>query len=363
MERIEDVLKGIKEKYSPQGNPEQEENVEQTPPVEEKSTEAEVVEEQQTEEKEVNTSGEAVVEDDKASAVNVPDERYLEIEKENEELRKKLEELKEYFEKVSDPTAYFSSEEAFKAEQLKKVRKDLPDEVAKAAVGDIDKLGLTDLLVYDILMDVPNIEGGVEGAMELLMEKYGIDSFEDIPRIVKNKMLVDANRSKQRLLELRNSIPQVERPKVLDEVFSSINNTKEQVVKLEQEWQTNVPTVDKIVIKPNDGTAEFQFAIDSEFLEKAKQDLPKLMAAYGLDPKSPEAVERAKAEIKVAYLASNFERIAEEYANYRVTQALDKFRKENAGMVSKPKEGEPVSQETNVVNSAINAAKKAGLRI
>lgn len=342
MEPIEDILKGIKDKYSQPQEVQTVNNEEQQPVEVAQDKEEEVIVEKK--EPEVNP-------------------RLLEYEKENQELKQKLEELKAYFEKVADPTQYFSSEEAFKAEQLKRIKKDLPDEVAKAAFSDIDKLGVTDLLVYDILMDVPNLEGGVEGAMELLMEKYGIENFDDIPRVVKNKMLVDANRSKQRLLELRNSVPSVERPKVLDEIFSTIDTGKQNYEKLEQEWKSSVPTVNNIVIKPNDGTPEFQFSIDAEFLEKAKQDLPKLMAVYGLDPKSPEAVERAKEEIKVAYLASNFEKIAEEYANYRVTQALEKFRRENAGMVSKPKEGEPVNNEQSGVISVINAAKKAGLRI
>lgn len=287
------------------------------------------------------------------------------------ELKQKLEEyeskatmLEEYLKKVADPLSLLSSEKVVKVAQLIEKHKDIPKDIAYEIVDNIDGIDPIKALAYDVMIKEPNIEGGLEGAMELVLEKYEVEDVNDIPRTVKNKIMLDAKAAKQKLSEMVSELPSIERPEPIDEVLKKIEPQLTSTKEVEEAWLKSYDNIkskaQEIRITPTDGGEPFVYKIEDNYFEETKELLPRVMLSYGKKPDSEDAIEAAKQELQLSYVAENFNKIAEAYATYRVSKAVEEIKKEQAGMkVERPSVGAPEKVDGNPsVEEILSRSKK-----
>lgn len=275
-----------------------------------------------------------------------------------EEKAKMLEDVVGYVEKLSDPKIYYQSERDYLVYQIKKDNSHVPIEVIEKALDGVDGMDTLTALRYGILIENPEIEGGLEGVDELLMERYGVDELTaDVPRNVKNKMAIDAKAAKAKIASLVEG-KSVNRPSIVNEILQSVTEAKTQYNEALAAWkesQVELPTAIKI-------GDDFEFRFEQSYLDTVKGVLPEYLAGRGLKPTDEGAMDIVNSEVRIAYIADNLERIAEAYAKYRVSKAVEQLKAEYAGMVEQPKDNNaPADSMNDVLNSLKQKAIKAGL--
>ena len=110
------------------------------------------------------------------------------------------EKLNSVLSEVEDPSKWFSSPESFKREQLLMKRSDISLDVAdKIVKSDIKTLTPIEKLELEMLLENPDIKGGLDGVKELIKDKYGIEEGEEIPRHIENKILIDSKSAEKKL--------------------------------------------------------------------------------------------------------------------------------------------------------------------
>ena len=110
------------------------------------------------------------------------------------------EKLNSILAEVEDPSTYFSSPESFKREQLLMKRNDISLDVAdKIVKSDIKTLSPIEKLELEMLLENPDIKGGLEGVKELIRDKYNLIEGEEIPRSIENKILIDSKSAEKKL--------------------------------------------------------------------------------------------------------------------------------------------------------------------
>lgn len=300
-----------------------------------------------------------------------PNTKPIDLQAELADIKEKLrqseelaEKLKGYISNMVDPLSLFSSERVYKAEQLRKQNPSIPHDIAYEVVEDVDKLDPVKAIAYTMLIEEPNLEGGIEGAVEQVMSKYELDNLDDIPRVIKNKLLLEAKQAKESLKKLVGSIPEFKRPEPIDEIVNKYTSYSGKVKELEARWENSFdnikPLVGEIRITPKDGSEPFVFKVEDDFINEVKSSLSKIMATYQLDPETDDGKRVAEKEVKTAYLAEKFEQLAEAYASYRVSKAVEAIKREYAGMeVKKPNTGSPAKVDGNpTVEEIISRSKK-----
>lgn len=275
-----------------------------------------------------------------------------------EEKAKMLEDVIDYVERLSDPKIYYESEKDYLKYQIKRENNLVPYEVIDRAVEGVEGMDTLTALRYGMLMENPDIEGGMEGVDELLMERYGVDDLsDDLPRSVKNRMAIDAKEAKAKMAKLVDGRA-ANRPKVVDEILQNVEQARHkynEAVTAWKETQLEYPTAIRI-------GEDFEFRFEQAYLDRVKEVLPEYMASKGLSPADEGAMDIVNSEVKTAYIADNFERIAEAYAKYRVSKAIEQIKAEYAGMVEQPKDNSaPADSMNDVLISLKQKAIKAGL--
>lgn len=136
--------------------------------------------------------------------------KFSEVEKQIADLKAKNDELLAVANKSINPRSYFSSDDAYLREQLILKNKDnaeLVKHLTDLTPTKIQSLTDADALKYSIILDTPNLDGGIAGAEELLQEKYGyIDDPESMTRVQKNQLMLDAKQARARLNSLYEGI-------------------------------------------------------------------------------------------------------------------------------------------------------------
>lgn len=133
-----------------------------------------------------------------------------ELAKSVEQYKKEIDDLK----KTEDPLKYFSSPEAFIAEQLrKKYPTRNPQLLYEVATTEVDNMDDFDVLVKEKQLFIPKLakEGDVKG---VLFKKYGIDAEtppEEWDSVVKTEIAIDAAAARDKINGLKKEIelPQI----------------------------------------------------------------------------------------------------------------------------------------------------------
>jgi hypothetical protein len=228
---------------------------------------------------------------------------YEDIKKSAEDRQRKIDEL----EGLNDPLKFFSSPDAFIAEQL---RIKNPDKDAvllyEIATTDVSKMGDFDVLVKAMKMFIPNLPNGGAGLRDVLYEKYGIDPEidpKDWDDKTKTKIAIDAAMERNRISDFKKGI---EMPKVI----SKEEREKFQAETLAKRQQSLSPVKEQFTKFEKFQHEEFEYDVPAEYKEKSAEMFDGMFIDAGLEMNE----ENLKTAIQLRnsnFLLENFGKIKE----------------------------------------------------
>lgn len=209
-----------------------------------------------------------------------------------------------------NPLQYFSSQDAFVAEQLRKQRPDLSPAILQDVVlQDNTRMSDLDVLVKNQMLITPGLIGGENGAREYILDKYGIDTTipqEEWSITTKNKILIEANATRRTWNELKSGVklPEVATPEAREAIrVQQVEQKKQQLTPLKETFSK----FDKFTEEIEEGKV-FEFNVPDEY----KSQLGDIFDAYfvdsGLEPtkENLETIENLK---KAMLISGNFKQI------------------------------------------------------
>ena len=272
------------------------------------------------------------------------------------------EKLNSVLSEIEDPSTYFSSPESYKREQLLKVRPDISLDVAdKIVKSDIKTLTPIEKLELEMLLENPDIKGGLDGVKELIKDKYGIEEGEEIPRHIENKILIDSKSAEKKLEQTRLELKDFEKKDYKAQFESKRVEFENQVRNLEEGWKGAYDKVGqrikelKLVNKGEDGkeTELFTYKLEDEFINESKETLVQTMVNLGVKPDSEEGINLANKIALGEYLADNWEKVLRAHETYVSSRIIEKQDKERAGM-EHPDRNKPNNTMSNTGNTSEN---------
>ena len=332
------------------------------------NTEAKVDTQTEQTEKQAETQEKAVEQPDKVEDVwspvvgkhfKTPDEFNAFYETANK-WKEENEKLNSVLSEIEDPSTYFSSPESYKREQLLKVRPDISLDVAdKIVKSDIKTLTPIEKLELEMLLENPDIKGGLDGVKELIKDKYGIEEGEEIPRHIENKILIDSKSAEKKLEQTRLELKDFEKKDYKAQFESKRVEFENQVRNLEEGWKGAYDKVGqrikelKLVNKGEDGkeTELFTYKLEDEFINESKETLVQTMVNLGVKPDSEEGILAAEEIARGSYLAKNWDKILRAAITNAESRIIEKQDKERAGM-EHPDRNKPNNAMTNTGNTS-----------
>lgn len=230
--------------------------------------------------------------------------------------------VKDYDEKIAelernyDPLTHFSSKESYIAEQLRKAHPDKdPALLQDVVMSDLKDMGDMDVLAKELLLDNPNLEGGLAGAKAVLDEKYGIDRDDEdyeMSMTTKNRIMIDANKARKDLGVLKESI---ELPTVMtaEEKEQAIAEAKEAKAQSLLPYADKFKQFDKWSADLGDGK-KFEFDVPDSF----KEGLDEMFKGFFLEADMDINEENLESVIQLRnamFLTENFPKIYEVIRN------------------------------------------------
>ena len=199
--------------------------------------------------------------------------------------KKQLSELQSSLSEAQNPLSYFSSQESFVAEQLRKQHPDKsPFVLQQIVTSDAKLMDDVDVLIKNVMLDNPDLIGGEQGAREIIFDKYGIDA--DTPKeewtaLVQNKIKTEARATRKTWDELKTT---VELPKTVDPAEREAERTRLQEEKLKQiaPLKETFSKFDKFTVEIEDGKI-LDFNVPDEYKETLPEMFNTFFVKAGLD--------------------------------------------------------------------------------
>ena len=259
---------------------------------------------------------------------------------------------------IEDPSTYFSSPESYKREQLLKVRPDISLEVADKIIK-YETLSAKEKLEIELLLSVPDIKGGLDGAKEQIARKYNLIEGEEIDRAVENQMLIDSKKAEEVLKSTKLQLKDFEKKDYKAQFESKRAEFDAQVRNLEEGWKGAYDKVGqrikefKLVNKGEDGkeTELFTYKLEDEFINESRETLVQTMVNLGVKPDSEEGILAAEEIARGSYLAKNWDKILRAAITNAESRIIEKQDKERAGM-EHPDRNKPNNAMTNTGNTS-----------
>lgn len=259
---------------------------------------------------------------------------YGDIEKKYNELetvRKTLEEKNKELEANADPLSYFSSPDAYVAEQI---RKQLggsvdPSVVTTLLTHDKSKMADFDLLAYNYLFDNPDTIGGMEGAREVLADIYKVDPSdptEEWSRIAQNKIKADARAVESRIAKMKE---EVKVPQPLTKEAQEAMRA-EAVQKMHAAWAPYINDIagfDKLIVPGDAGTTMLEMEVPAAFRDTLPEYVKGVIEQTGLEP-NPENLKEIIDYRNRTFVYEYLPKILEVYGNNIRSELEQKYHAE-----------------------------------
>ena len=151
--------------------------------------------------------------EDKIKGILEKGSKYDEVSLEKDSYLKRVSELEALEDKIN-PLSHFSSEESYLREQLLIKNKDADPQVLNVLTNlspsKIKDLSDFDALVNKTFIDNPDIDGGIEGVKELILDRFGLSAEElsegNLDTLTKNKIKLEAKLAKSGLEKMYDGI-------------------------------------------------------------------------------------------------------------------------------------------------------------
>ena len=227
---------------------------------------------------------------------------------------KEMEAMKEenlMLRKSLDPMQYFETEDDFKAAIFKKQFPDKDPTVAyQLLTTDVKALSDKDVLAYEKMLNTPGLDKS--DVMAVLDEKYGIEEGEELDRVGKAKMRMDATQARQSIAALKNEIKMPDKVDV-DSLTAQQREMQTQKRELRQDGWKNITqelskTMSDIVYKDDAGNELFKYSIGNDFPQDVLQDVVNALSQGDVEV-SREAASQVALEMKEKFIARNHEKI------------------------------------------------------
>lgn len=224
-----------------------------------------------------------------------------------------------------NPLAFFRDEKAYVAEQL---RRQFPDKdpavIERIVTSDLSRMDKLELLAHRLLLDTPDIDGGLEGAKETVLSELGVEQGskpEEWDRITKNKLTVKASQAKKDLEELTRS---VEIPKVKSEadLQSEVAAHQEGLKKVWTPFLDKMETIDKLQIPAEDGTVLTTIDIPTEWRQAMKAELQDMILSGGIEP-NEESIKQLNAVREMKFIHANLPKLYTIWRNQIESKAIE----------------------------------------
>jgi hypothetical protein len=196
--------------------------------------------------------------------------------------KKQLEELQSSL----NPLNYFSSQESYVAEQLRRQHPDKSPYVLQQIVtSDNKRMDDLDVLIKNQMLETPDLIGGEQGAREYILDKYGVDPAtpkEEWSITLQNKIKIEANAARKAWDELKSKVvvPKVQTPE----------EKEADLVRIKEEKKIQLTPIKEIFSKFDKFTEEIEPGKVLDFIvpDEYKQTLPDMFEAYfveaGIEP-------------------------------------------------------------------------------
>lgn len=191
-----------------------------------------------------------------------------------------------------DPMKYFASEDDYKIAQFKKQFPDKDASVAyKLFSADLTNVSDREVIAQGLLLDNPDLDGGLQGALAMIDKKYGIEEGEELDGITKNELKVDARSARATINSLKS---QIKLPDKID-VNSLATQQKELLAQraetLKQGWggiaKEASRTLPDIVVTDKDADGKevevFRYSVGKDFPQETVDGLVDYMVNAGID--------------------------------------------------------------------------------
>lgn len=234
-------------------------------------------------------------------------------------------EEKQKLEARVNPLAFFRDEKAYVAEQLRRQFPDRdPATIERVVTSDLSRMDKVELLAHRLLLDAPDIEGGLEGAKEAVLSDMGLEigsKPEEWDRITKNKLTVKAAQARKDLEELQRS---VEIPKVKTEADLQAEMATK-IDGLKRAWTPlldKMETIDKLQIPAEDGTVLASIDIPAEWRKEMREELTTTALASGQEP-TEENIKELNAIREMKFIWKNLPKLYTILENQWKSKAIE----------------------------------------
>jgi len=180
--------------------------------------------------------------------------------------------------------------------------------------GDLSKIKDFDMLVYDYLMENPGLGGDMTRAANVLLDELGIDP-EDNPEewstVIKDKMLIKANKARKEFSKLAN---EVEMPEVLtpEERLAQKEQAKAELKTLWDEPIDRIAQYEKEAIKDDEGNILFDYDVPEDFRGHIKEYVESMVLSGEL-PVNEEMLNFIESDIRKNMITQNLSKILKVY--------------------------------------------------
>lgn len=234
-------------------------------------------------------------------------------------------EEKQKLEARVNPLAFFRDEKAYVAEQLRRQFPDRdPATIERVVTSDLSRMDKVELLAHRLLLDAPDIEGGLEGAKEAVLSDMGLEigsKPEEWDRITKNKLTVKAAQARKDLEELQRS---VEIPKVKTEADLQAEMATK-IDGLKRAWTPlldKMESIDKLQIPAEDGTVLASIDIPAEWRKEMREELTTTALASGQEP-TEENIKELNAIREMKFIWKNLPKLYTILENQWKSKAIE----------------------------------------
>ena len=278
------------------------------------------------------------------------------LRKSSEEWEGKHNEKEKLLKEYSNPLKHFKDENEYKRQQLLIKHPELNSQLAGELFSeDISKMDSLKAITLKTMLENPGLEGGESGVVELLYDKYNIDS--ETPKgewdaLTRNKINIESNQAKKFLKEIQSEIKLPE-----SEDFEANKEAVEKAAieakeKSTKDWKPFVNRMfdkfDKLELtREKDGKAEkfFEYEVDKGFKKEAQEEALELIVESGLEVNEKNLATVVQ-DLQDQYFLINREKIMQAYADKLVAVKDEEWRKKSDNPKPPSDEEKPKEEKT-----------------